>query len=140
MSTPAKTPAAQAPKTTPPKTVPAAKKSESLAGDSAAATAKDDTVKAIEKIETRQKAINSNNVARVANSHITDPEAKLTPLVSIKTGKALDKFPETSKDIQKLTLVQINEILSQLDTERTGSEQARRERLRQQIGLKAIPA
>lgn len=120
MSTPAKTPAAQAPKTTPPKTVPAAKKTESLAGDSAVATAKDDTVKAIEKLEIRQKAMyvqgsidlesgtdhhssNTNNVARVANSHITDPEAKLTPLVSIKTGKPLEKFPDSSKDIQKLT-------------------------------------
>ena len=57
MSTPAKTPAAQAPKTTPPKIAPAAKKTESLAGDSAAATAKDDTVKAIEKLENRQKAM-----------------------------------------------------------------------------------
>lgn len=57
MSTPAKTPAAQAPKITPTKAVPAAKKTESLAGDSAAPVAKEDTVKAVEKLETRQKAM-----------------------------------------------------------------------------------
>lgn len=39
-----------------------------------------------------------------------------------------------------LKVAQINEMLSQLDTERVGSEQARRERLRMQIGLKATPA
>lgn len=71
--------------------------------ESAAAVAKDDPAKAIEKLETRTKAVNTNNVARVANSHLTSNDAKLNPLVSLKTGKTLDKFPESSKDIAKLT-------------------------------------
>lgn len=83
-------------------------KAPSVAGsaapsESAAAVAKDDPAKAIEKLETRTKAVNTNNVARVANSHLTSNDAKLNPLVSLKTGKTLDKFPESSKDIAKLT-------------------------------------
>ena len=58
MSTPTKTPpAAAANKPTVPKISPVAKKTESLAGDSASATAKDDTAKASEKLETRLKAV-----------------------------------------------------------------------------------
>ena len=83
-------------------------KASSVAGSAApsespAAIAKDDPVKAIEKLETRTKAINANNVARVANSHLTSNDAKLHPLVSLRTGNTLDKFPQTSKDIAKLT-------------------------------------
>ncbi|CAK4034074.1 Hypothetical predicted protein [Lecanosticta acicola] len=140
---------AQAPNKTPtpkavprkPAAVPAAKKSaESLTGDSAAATAIEDTVKAIEKLEAKLTAINTNSVARVANSHITSADEALTPMVSLKTSKPLDKFPDTPKDIAKLTLVQINDLLTHLDTGKTGSEVARRERLRTQMGLKASPA
>jgi len=83
-------------------------KASSVAGsvapsESPATIAKDDPVKAIEKLETRTKAVNANNVARVANSHLTSSDAKLSPLVSLRTGNVLDKFPQTSKDIAKLT-------------------------------------
>jgi heme-binding NEAT domain protein len=71
--------------------------------ESATAVAKNDPAKAIEKLETRTKAVNANNVARVANSHLTTNDEKLHPLVALKTGKPLEKFPETSKDIAKLT-------------------------------------
>jgi hypothetical protein len=83
-------------------------KAPSVAGsaaptESAAATAKDDPAKAIEKLEIRTKAVNTNNVARVANSHLVSSDAKLHPLVSLRTGKPLEKFPETSAGIAKLT-------------------------------------
>jgi len=71
--------------------------------DSAAQVAQNDPAKAIEKLETKTKAVNANNVARVANSQLTSNDEKLHPLMSLKTGKTLDKFPDTSKDIQKLT-------------------------------------
>jgi hypothetical protein len=71
--------------------------------ESAAVVAKNDPAKAIEKLETRSKAVNANNVARVANSHLTTNDEKLHPLVALKTNKPLEKFPETSKDIAKLT-------------------------------------
>lgn len=88
--------------------MPSTSKAPSVAGsaaptESAAVVAKDDPVKAIEKLEIRTKAVNTNNVARVANSHLTSNDAKLHPLVSLRTGKPLEKFPETSKDIAKLT-------------------------------------
>lgn len=124
MSTPTKTPpAAPANKSsTVPKINPVAKRTESIAGDSAAATAKDDTNKAIEKLETRFKAVyvassfqlrrhmmsltcasNTNNVARVANSRVTSNDEKLIPLVSLKNGQPLARFPETAKDVGKST-------------------------------------
>lgn len=82
---------------------PSAAGAKEAAPESAAVVAKDDPAKAIEKLEIRTKAVNANNVARVANSQLTSSEEKLHPLVSLKTGKTLDKFPETSKDLSKLT-------------------------------------
>ncbi|EME43630.1 hypothetical protein DOTSEDRAFT_72858 [Dothistroma septosporum NZE10] len=141
MSTPTKTPpVAAANKSTMPRITPVAKKTESLAGDNAAATAGGDASKAIEKLETRLKAVNANNVARVANSKVTSGDGKLLPLVSLKTGKTLDKFPETGKEVGKLTLTQMNDFLTQLDAEKTGSEATRRERVRLHIGLTPNPA
>ena len=46
---------------------------------------------------------NANNIARVANSQLTSSDEKLHPLVSLKTGKPIEKFPGTSKEIEKLT-------------------------------------
>jgi len=122
-----------------------ASKASSVAGsvaasESPAAIAKDDPVKAIEKLETKTKAVNANNVARVANSHLTSNDAKLHPLVSLRTGNTLDKFPQTSKDIAKLTLIQVDNMLLGLEADRSGNEAAKREKLRLQIGLKPNPA
>ena len=71
--------------------------------DSATAIAQVDPAKAIEKLEIRTKAVNTNNIARVANSQLTSSDEKLHVLVSLKTGKPLDKFPITSKGIEKLS-------------------------------------
>ena len=100
---------------------------------------------------------NENNVARVANSFLTSSDEKLTPLVSLKTGKPIEKFPATSKDLQKLgrehslpfdrvlaadkpVVTAVDAILNALDAVRTGGEEAKKERLRVQIGLKPNPA
>jgi hypothetical protein len=90
-----------------PPTAPSSK-APSVAGstaptESAAVVVKDDPAKAIEKLEIRTKAVNTNNVARVANSHLTTSDAKLHPLVNLRNGKPLDKFPETSASLAKLT-------------------------------------
>ncbi len=95
-NTPAKTPQKQAGQ--------AAKSTASSAAPSTAGSTKgDDASKALEKLEIKTKAVNANNVARVANSQLTSNDEKLHPLVSLKTGKAIEKFPGTSKDIEKLT-------------------------------------
>ncbi|KAG8628414.1 hypothetical protein KVT40_004287 [Elsinoe batatas] len=122
ISTPAKTPS----------------KAPSVAGSSAAA--KEDPVEALKKLETKTKTVNANNVARVANSQLVSADEKLHPLLSLKTGKAIDKFPATPQDIGKLSVTVIDAILSTLDADRTGKEEEKRERLRVQIGLKANPA
>ncbi|KAK3051034.1 hypothetical protein LTR09_007783 [Extremus antarcticus] len=132
-NTPAKTPQKQAGQ--------AAKSTASSAAPSTAGSTKgDDASKALEKLEIKTKAVNANNVARVANSQLTSNDEKLHPLVSLKTGKAIEKFPGTSKDIEKLTLTLIDTILNNLEADRTGSEAMKRERLRVQIGLKPNPA
>ncbi|KAI6842362.1 hypothetical protein KC340_g1771 [Hortaea werneckii] len=118
---------------------PVSKKAESHPTEQAADIANDDTVKAIEKLETRIKAVNANSIARVANSQITDPEEKLHPLLSLKTGKPIEKFPPTPASISKLGLTQIDTLLNTLDADRSGNEEAKRERLRLQVGLKPKP-
>jgi len=83
--------------------------------------------------------------------------------VSLRTGKPLEKFPETSAGIAKLTcksfwccvgigrcfnadlvfvflVVSIDNMLNALDAERSGNEATKREKLRVQIGLKPNPA
>ncbi|KAK3075116.1 hypothetical protein LTR53_013736 [Teratosphaeriaceae sp. CCFEE 6253] len=141
-STPAKTPA-QAAKPYGTAAAAAAKKAKPAKADDAAPAAEavpDETAKALEKLEVKTKAVNANNIARVANSQLTANDEKLLPLLSLKTGKPLEKFPGTSKEIEKLGLTVIDAMLNSLDAERTGNEAAKRERLRVQIGLKPNPA
>ncbi|KAF2718952.1 hypothetical protein K431DRAFT_229629, partial [Polychaeton citri CBS 116435] len=84
---------------------------------------------------------NSNNISRVANSHLAGVEAataQLQPLVSLKVGRVIDKFPATGKDILRLSERDLNDILTQLEADRTGNEREKRVRLRMQIGLKPV--
>jgi len=46
---------------------------------------------------------NANNIARVANSQLTNADEKLHPLLSLKNGRTLEKFPDTSKALAKLS-------------------------------------
>lgn len=94
----------------------------------------------------------------MANSHLNGPEEKLYPLLSLKTGKTVEKFPATPSALSKLgctycdldqqmlsqcsptmTDAQVDTILNTLEADRSGSEEAKRERLRLQIGLKPRP-
>jgi len=76
----------------------------------------------------------------VANSHIASSEEKLQPLMSLKTGKPIDKFPETPQDLLKLRLLDIDAILNALEADRAGNEDVKRSKLRVQIGLPQHPA
>lgn len=79
------------------------------------------------------------------------------PLVSLKNpGAKIERFPATSKDISKLSgmshsrlllnqlltaqVTLLDAMLVALEADRTGTEEAKRERLRVQIGLKPNPA
>jgi len=116
-----------------------------------------DHEKAIKDLETKVKAINTNNIARTANSHLVSADEKLHPLVSLKTGRAIDRFPETSKGLSKLSRMYIvhhkwkthadlsqvtlvDAMLNALEADRTGKEDEKRERLRVLVGLKPNPA
>ncbi|PSK36718.1 hypothetical protein B9Z65_1901 [Elsinoe australis] len=127
--------------TTPVKsTTPVKAPAKAPAAASTSAAAKEDPAEALKKLEAKTKAVNTNNVARVANSQLVSADEKLHPLVSIKTGKAIDKFPATPKDISKLSLTVVDAILNTLEADRTGKEEEKREKLRVQIGLKPNPA
>ncbi|KAK0935405.1 hypothetical protein LTR29_013038 [Friedmanniomyces endolithicus] len=143
-NTPAKTPAQMAKPygTAAAAAASKAKKAEPAAPESAA---QNDSTKAIEKLEHRSLRLtagpsNANNIARVANSQLTANDEKLLPLVSLKTGKPMEKFPATSKDIEKLGLTYVDAILNGLEADRAGNEAVKKERLRLQIGLKPNPA
>ncbi|KAF2090712.1 hypothetical protein K490DRAFT_53676 [Saccharata proteae CBS 121410] len=116
------------------------KPSTQKASASAAMPEKDNTSAKINQIETRQKAINHNNVARVANSHLTSAADDLHVLHSLKTAKPIDRFPGTAKDIVKLSDTLVDAMLLALEEERKGTRDQKVERLRVQFGLKANPA
>jgi hypothetical protein len=61
------------------------------------------------------KCRNANNIARNANSHLTSNDDKLHPLVSLKTNKAIEKFPATSKDIEKLKCKEITVLINRVN-------------------------
>ncbi|THY75433.1 hypothetical protein D6C87_07142 [Aureobasidium pullulans] len=114
-----------------------------------------DPVRMIEKLETKTKAV-------VANSQLTNADEKLHPLLSLKNGRTLEKFPDTSKALAKLSgelisyspylismlrllivvdvVTVVDAMLSALEADRTGNEMEKREKLRLQIGLKPNPA
>ncbi|KAI5241748.1 hypothetical protein E4T43_05318 [Aureobasidium subglaciale] len=111
----------------------------------AAAGSEKDPLRLIEKLEVKTKAVNANNVARVANSHLVSADDKLHPLLSLKNGRTLEKFPESPKALAKLSgcsprLALVDAMLSALEADRNGNEMEKRERLRLQIGLKPNPA
>lgn len=103
---------------------------------------------------------NANNVARVANSQLVNADDKLHPLLSLKNGKKLEKFPDTPKALAKLSglflyessrlmqsadlvldiVTTVDAMLSALEADRDGNEMEKREKLRLQIGLKPNPA
>ncbi|KEQ95054.1 hypothetical protein AUEXF2481DRAFT_233239 [Aureobasidium subglaciale EXF-2481] len=106
----------------------------------AAAGSEKDPLRLIEKLEVKTKAVNANNVARVANSHLVSADDKLHPLLSLKNGRTLEKFPESPKALAKLSVALVDAMLSALEADRNGNEMEKRERLRLQIGLKPNPA
>ena len=79
-------------------------------------------------------------------------------MLSLKTGKAIEKFPGTPAELAKLhckfisgfhvyqassdfrAVSIVDAILNALEAERTGTQVAKRERLRLQIGLAPNPA
>ncbi|KAK4986784.1 hypothetical protein LTR50_005079 [Elasticomyces elasticus] len=101
---------------------------------------KDDTAAQLKKLDIKTKAINTNNISRVSNAQLTSADAKLSPLVSLKTGRPIERFPETSQGIAKLTDTTVDALLLALEADRGGKHEEKRERLRVQIGLRPNPA
>ncbi|GAB7350987.1 hypothetical protein MBLNU459_g1484t1 [Dothideomycetes sp. NU459] len=119
---------------------PIKKPASSAASTTSSTTVEKDPVKLVEKLETKTKAVNANNISRVANSQLVSGDDKLHPLLSLKTGRAIERFPETPNGISKLSVTLVDAILNALEADRSGREQEKRERLRVQIGLKPNPA
>ncbi|KAF1991156.1 hypothetical protein K402DRAFT_450787 [Aulographum hederae CBS 113979] len=99
----------------------------SKAGSTASSTTpkKDDVEKKLRDLDLRTKAVNTNNIARVENSHLISADDKLHVLYSLKTNKPIERFPATPKDITKLTDTLVDAMLLALEADRTGSKEAK---------------
>ncbi|KAF2140194.1 uncharacterized protein K452DRAFT_299580 [Aplosporella prunicola CBS 121167] len=134
MSTTSSTPKSTTSSTSKPATTTAASKANSVA------SSKDSTELKLEKLDTRLRATNHNNVARIANSHLVSADDHLHVLHSLKTNRPIERFPSTPKDIAKLTDTLVDAMLLALDADRMGTKESKAERLREHIGLRANPA
>ncbi|KAJ9639964.1 hypothetical protein H2201_006866 [Coniosporium apollinis] len=124
---------------------------------SAASPGKEEIKDRLNRQENRTKAVNTNNIARIANSQLTSADEKLQPLYSLRTNRPLDHFPTTAKGISKLSGVfnyhlgpcvevlnrdtdsMLDAMLLGLEAERTGNKEQKVERLRMHLGLKPNP-
>ncbi|OCK73650.1 hypothetical protein K432DRAFT_312332, partial [Lepidopterella palustris CBS 459.81] len=81
-----------------------------------------------------------NSVARLQNSSFaTSPDAALTALHTIEINQPIDGFPVTPREVDRLSSVESHSILRALGLGSTGTLESRRQRVRMQLGLKAIP-
>ncbi|KAL1303008.1 hypothetical protein AAFC00_003324 [Neodothiora populina] len=122
--------------TTPPKPSSVSGTSSSSAAAAAAQSSSDqDLHKVIDKLEAKIKAVNANSLSRTQNARLTSADDKLHPLLSLKTGRAIDRFPETPRGVGKLSVTLVDSTLLALEADRSGKEDEKRARLREQIGL-----
>ncbi|KFY47140.1 hypothetical protein V494_00161 [Pseudogymnoascus sp. VKM F-4513 (FW-928)] len=90
-------------------------------------------------VTVRLKAVDSNNIARLSNCMLVDASSELAMLRNVDTNQPIEGFPQTPRDIAGLTGPVINSILRALGADDRGGIDARRKRLRVQIGMKADP-
>jgi hypothetical protein len=80
-----------------------------------------------------------NNVARLINRSLVQPDGQLPPLHNVATNESIDRFPATPGAIKDMPAAALNMVLRALGIETNGRLEQRRQRLRVQIGLKALP-
>ena len=80
-----------------------------------------------------------NNVARLINRTLVQPDEQLSPLHNVATNEPIDRFPATPEAIKDMPAAALNIVLRALGMETDGGLEQRRQRLRVQIGLKALP-
>jgi predicted NBD/HSP70 family sugar kinase len=81
----------------------------------------------------------SNSIARLQNSLLISPDSALTELHNPETNLPIDRFPATPGEIYQMTNAALNSVLRALGVGVGGTMEARRQRLRLKIGLKADP-
>jgi len=92
-----------------------------------------------DRLESRLKAVDANNLARLTNSMLVEADAELSPLRNTSTDEPIDGFPEKGRQIASLLGPALNNILRALGADIQGSVDTKRKRLRVLIGLKASP-
>jgi hypothetical protein len=80
-----------------------------------------------------------NNIARLANSQLNNPNDDLHPLHNIETGLPIPNFPPTPAALANLDVASLNAILRALRADITGRPEPKRQRLRTYIGLRPLP-
>ncbi|OCK82180.1 hypothetical protein K432DRAFT_403132 [Lepidopterella palustris CBS 459.81] len=99
----------------------------------------DELAQRLEKLETRINAINVNNIARVASCRLRSAFDQLHVLHSLKTGRPIENYPTSPKEIAKLSDTLVDAMLLALEAEGTGTKEQKMERLRMQMGLTPKP-
>ncbi len=67
------------------------------------------------------------------------PDGQFAPLHNVATNEPIDRFPATPATIKDMPAAALNMVLRALGMETNGGLDQRRQRLRVQIGLKALP-
>ena len=81
-----------------------------------------------------------NNVARLINCSLVEPNGQLSPLRNVATNGLIDQFLATPRAIRGMPSAALDTVLRALGMEIDGWIEQKRQRLRVQIGLKADPA
>ena len=81
-----------------------------------------------------------NNVARLINRSLAEPDGQLSPLRNVATNELIDQFPTTPRAIRGMPSAALDTVLRALGMEIDGRIEQKRQRLRVQIGLKADSA
>jgi len=80
----------------------------------------------------------TNTIARTQNSLLSTDTDELFPLVNIRNGQAIEYFPHTSNELDRMTAAQLRAVLSDLGAGATLPRLVEdlRKSLRVQLGLK----
>ncbi|CAD6447993.1 9f79e63f-658f-4075-b70e-346be41cd3b5 [Sclerotinia trifoliorum] len=87
-------------------------------------------------LEARMIALNLNSVARVQNSMVSYLDRGLFPLVNVSTSENIPEFPKTLVAFNCISNANINRVLLALGVGTDGTLEAKRDRLRDTIGIK----
>ncbi|KAI9665736.1 MAG: hypothetical protein M1821_003670 [Bathelium mastoideum] len=92
----------------------------------------------LNEIKTQLKTSDQNSLARIQNSHLSNPRDRLTPLMNPMTNEEIVNFPTTSEDINSLSHTELGRLLATLGASHAGSNAQKIQNLRVALGLSQV--